>query len=279
MAETTRIAVLVIAADRRDHLRRLLDGVADQVRPPDDVIVVDLRPGADAPRRASPARHVALHGARADGPLHLAAGRNLAAASTSCDRLVFLDVDCLPAPDLVARYVEALDTHPDAIAGGPVRYLRPDWLERCDHRRPTVEQLDGGSDHPPARPRVAPGSVQRGDDHTLFWSLSFGVTRTTWDRVGGFDDSYVGYGAEDTDFALRARAAGVGLAWFGGGTAYHQWHPPSRDDPDKLDELIANAHRFRRRWGSWPMSGWLETLRRDGVVRFDDTGDLLERTG
>ena len=70
-----------------------------------------------------------------------------------------------------------------------------------------------------------------GDDHERFWSLSFGVRRPTWELLGGFDDGFVGYGAEDTDLGLRAAELGIPLAWFGGGTAFHQWHPPTRHRP------------------------------------------------
>ena len=44
-------------------------------------------------------------------------------------------------------------------------------------------------------------------DYELLWSLSFALTATAWRRIGGFYDRYRGYGAEDTDFALTARAA------------------------------------------------------------------------
>jgi hypothetical protein len=75
--------------------------------------------------------------------------------------------------------------------------------------------------------------------------------------------------------ALRARQADVPLAWFAGGTAFHQWHQPTRLDPGRLPELIANAHRFRRRFGFWPMAGWFDELQRLGRVRFDPHRDVL----
>jgi len=104
---------------------------------------------------------------------------------------------------------------------------------------------------------------------------SFGVTGELWTRLGGFDERFVGYGAEDTDLAWRARELGVPLAWFGGGVVYHQWHVPARDDRRRIPELVANARRFHARWGRWPMDGWLTELHRRGWVRFDPRHDLL----
>ncbi|MET0325504.1 MAG: glycosyltransferase [Ilumatobacteraceae bacterium] len=266
------IAVVIIAAGRRPHLERTLRGLEQQTHRPDDVVVVDMRPDdslADAVR--PPARWVPFVGAPHDpgGALPLAAARNHGAASTVADELVFLDVDCMPAPTLVERYAAVLDHHPTALACGPVRYLRQGWDDD------PAGGLDAASAAPPARAVPDDGVVRLGDDHEMFWSLSFGVTRAVWDRLGGFDEGYDGYGGEDTDLALRARALGIPLAWFAGGTAYHQWHEPTRLDPARTGEIVANARRFHERWGRWPMTGWLTELAERGLVRFDPSADEL----
>ena len=268
------LSVLTLAAGRLTHLDRLLDGLGRQTVAPDEIVVVDLG-GDDALDQvvAGRARRVVKTPHDPSGVLHLAGARNQAAGEANGDLLVFLDVDVIPARDLVARYRNVLHTCPGALACGPVRYLRPGWLDVAD---PTNEvQLDRASDPPRSRP-APPAGVELNSDHELFWSLSFGVTRTTWRRIGGFDEGYRGYGAEDTDLGLRARAHGVPLAWFVGGVAYHQWHPASRHDARHLAALVANARRFRARWGSWPMRGWLEELHQLGRLRFDPCADTLE---
>jgi len=266
------IAVVVIVAGRRRHLERTLRGLEQQTHRPDDVVVVDMRPGdpvTDVVR--PPARRVPFRGVEDDrvGALPLAAARNLGAASTVADRLVFLDVDCLPERTLVERYAAVLDAHPTAIACGPVRYLREGWDD------PAAAGLEACSAAPAARVAPDDDSIRLGDDHEMFWSLSFGVDRLVWDRLGGFDEGYRGYGGEDTDLAFRARDLGIPLAWFAGGTAYHQWHAPTRLDPARTAEIVANARRFHRRWGRWPMTGWLTELADRGLVRFDPTADEL----
>ena len=67
----------------------------------------------------------------------------------------------------------------------------------------------------PARPAPPDGDVVSSADYELFWSLSFALTAATWRRIGGVCDRYYGYGAEDTDFAQTARAAGVPMRWVG----------------------------------------------------------------
>ncbi len=119
--------------------------------------------------------------------------------------------------------------------------------------------------------------MRRSAAHELFWSLSFAATPTTWDRCGGFDEAYVGYGGEDTDFGQRARAAGVDLAWVGGADAFHQHHPVSRPPVEHVDDILRNGAVFRARWGWWPMVGWLKEMEGMGLVRRD--GDAWVRAG
>jgi len=256
-------AVVITVAGRDEHLRRTLVGLAEQRVEPSQIVVVDMADASEAlVDAAGNVTHVRL---RVDGvALPLAAARNAGARAAIADQLVFLDVDCIPHRDLVADYARALDLHPDGLACGAVRYLRPRWDAE---RGPDLHEL---SDAHPARPAIPAGSTRRDPvGHELFWSLNFAATATAWSLLGGFDESYEGYGAEDTDLAYRARSLGVPIVWLGGATAYHQWHPPTRLRPERAGEIVANARRFHRRWGSWPMRGWLDELQAAGLVRFD----------
>jgi GT2 family glycosyltransferase len=112
-----------------------------------------------------------------------------------------------------------------------------------------------------------------GADPTLFWSLSFAVTATTWERIGGFCEDYEGYGAEDTDFGLTAARRRVDLRWLGGAPVYHQYHPVSRPPVGHLDDILRNGRIFQERWGFWPMEGWLRKFAAMGLIAYNtDTG-------
>jgi GT2 family glycosyltransferase len=265
------VGVVVITADRDEHLGRLLAGLADQVRPADRVVVVDMAGSATPPTTAGVDVHRIVLTSD-DGPLPLGAARNAGASAAGSDVVVFLDVDCIPHPRLVADYETSLAAHPGALACGRVRYLQQGWRGRAP------AALDACSAAHPARPAPDDDAIDH-DRHELFWSLNFAVGAPTWHRLGGFDTSFHGYGAEDTDLGLRARRLGVPLLWVAGALAYHQWHPPTRLDPGRAAEIVANARRFHRRWGSWPMLGWLEELAASGAVTFDPDGDVLEVVG
>ncbi len=209
----------------------------------------------------------------ADGRLPLARARNAGAAAAlaaGCELLVFLDVDCLPGPGLIAGYAGAATVAPDALLCGPVTYLPP--LDLPDDPARLTDRITTHRTPHAARPDPADGEIERGDAYELFWSLSFAVRADTWARLGGFWPEYAGYGAEDTDLAFTARAAGVPLCWVGGADAYHQHHPVSRPPVEHLDDILANGALFARRWGTWPMTGWLEQFERRGLVARDGEG-------
>ncbi|QNP94984.1 glycosyltransferase family 2 protein [Corynebacterium wankanglinii] len=210
---------------------------------------------AEVLTKAVPKSHVV------EGPRNLAAARNLGAQvaiERGAEVLVFLDADCLASDALVPRYVSALSQRPDAVVAGPVTYMRQGEMRVTD------------PDPHPARPNPTPGELVDADNYNLFWSLSFALTATTWERIerdfGGFDPGYEGYGGEDTDFARELQRHGIPLVWVGGAHAFHQWHPVSSPPWEHIEDIVANANRFHAKWGSFPMEGWLEAFEAEGGV-------------
>ena len=102
---------------------------------------------------------------------------------------------------------------------------------------------------------------------SLFWSLSFAVTAQDFVLVGGFDEDYLGYGAEDTDFGQRLARSGGQLLFVGGAGAIHQYHPSPSPPVQHVADIVANANVFADKWGWWPMQAWLEQFRDRGLAR------------
>jgi GT2 family glycosyltransferase len=271
--------VVTIAHGRHEHLSRLLWGLSSQSRPPDLVVVVAI--DDDGVERVvgqhldnPPTRRTVATIDRVDGRLPLAAARNLgvrSAVDAGAEDLVLLDVDCIPSARLVERYTTVLQAMDDGgchVLGGEVTYLPP-APDGVDYRDLDLDTL--ASPHP-GRPTLAPAATRPAHDLRLFWSLSFATTSTTWQRLGGFDEAYIGYGAEDTDFAQRLASHGGDLTWVGGARAYHQHHPTHAPPTQHVHDIVANANRFATRWGWWPMEGWLEAFERLGLARRDAHG-------
>lgn len=255
------LSVLTLVKNRSDHLANLVEGLSRSSQPPDELVIVDMsdRP-VDGLATDFPVRVIRLE---AEG-LPLAQARNLAAAQSSGEHLLFLDVDCIPMRDLVGGMDTALVLS-DALICAEVRYLgaedaTPPWTEADLMRR--------GCPHP-VRDFPKTG-LRRETNAGLFWSLAFGLRRKTFKALSGFDERFTGYGAEDTDFGFRARDAGLPLFFMGGAGAFHQHHGVFDPPLQHFDDILANAETFHRIWGTWPMTGWLTAFENLGLTRLEN---------
>lgn len=251
------LSVLTIVRNRSAHFDNLVEGLRLSSRHPDELIVVDMsdvplaKPSADFP--------VTMVRLETDG-LPLAVARNRAAAAATRDHLLFLDVDCIPLRECLETLNGALAEH-DALLCADIRYLgaddaRGNWTD--------ATLLGAGKPHP-VRAFPATG-VRRERNPGLFWSLAFAIRRAQFDALGGFDERFTGYGAEDTDFGFRADAAGVPLLFVGGAIACHQHHAVFDPPLQHFDDIIRNARLFQELWGFWPMEGWLAAFASLGLV-------------
>lgn len=266
------VAVITIVSGRHRHLRRQLEAFAHSTRRPDLHFVVAMDdPDITSVTDGHPVEVIRFANDDPD-TLQLADARNAgatAAMTAGASLLVFLDVDCIPGPDMLERYLRSCTATPDfkVLYCGPVTYLP------CDQPTFDARELARFTDPHPARPSPGTGQTQLSSELMLFWSLSFAVRTTDWLALGGFHPGYRGYGGEDTDFAMSARDNGFRIAWVGGAHAYHQHHPVSNPPVEHLADILRNARVFHRRWGTWPMEGWLRAFADRGLVAYDTAGD------
>ena len=271
MSESPTISVLTIVRGRRTHLQRQARGLVRSARQPSEWIVVAMGEQPPAASEIDLPDGFPLRTDRVDGErsLPLALARRRAAEIATGDVLVFLDVDCVPSADCLTHLAAAAAD--GGLWMGDVQYLpkgepsADDWTE-ADLERVAVSH--------PLLPNLAAG--ERVDSpHEMFWSLCFAARREVWDTIGGFDDGYTGYGAEDTDVGFAARDRGIPFGHVGA-RAYHQHHAVCKPPLNHVEDLVLNATRFHGKWGIWPMDKWLHALDDAGYVRFDPDADVCE---
>ncbi|MCZ4222542.1 galactosyltransferase-related protein [Pedobacter rhodius] len=252
---TVDVSVLCLVKGRHKALENLLSGLSASTKLPDEFILVLMNEEArELPKTPFPVEQVILNHRM---PLPLAAARNLASKHARGRLLIFLDVDCIPAPDLIERYRAAdSDGH---LLNGEVRYLS----EGVTDRKGFLSDLDALSKADPIRAGL------ESLPYELFWSLNFACTAKDYRKIGGFDASFTGYGAEDTDFAFMARRAGIRMKKVSA-LAYHQYHIDYAPPVNHLADIVANARIFYSKWGKWPMEGWLKEFKKLGLIYWDD---------
>jgi glycosyltransferase involved in cell wall biosynthesis len=264
------LSVLTIVKDRPGHLAQLIEGLRRSRVPALELIIVDMGSRVPFVVKNMP---FPVHVLRLDqAGMPLAAARNAAARAASGETLLFLDVDCIPMKALTGS-IAALAGDYDALICAEVLYLGPedarsDWDEGDLKTRATG--------HPVRR---FPAHGFRVEENAgLFWSLVFAIRRARFSALGGFDEAFTGYGAEDTDFGFRAKQARLPLLFMGGAGAFHQYHAIFDPPLQHLADIVRNARLFYERWKFWPMEDWLAAFERMGLIaRAGDTITLLRQ--
>lgn len=267
------ISVLTLTRDRTPHLCNLLKGLAQSSRWPDECVVVHMNePAAPLPPADGEWPFACRHYSYSDPEvtLPLAQARNFAASKAKGDLLLFLDVDCIPAKSMIADYEWACQQMQSAIAMANVRYLQ------APLKREWTELALMAQSRPHPKREVSPVTpLIREPNYGLFWSLSFALHRSVFERINGFSDCYQGYGAEDTDFAWKARVRHIPLYWVPSAVAFHQYHASTVPPWQHFESIISNARIFHRRWGEWPMASWLTAFAQLGYIDWTANGNSI----
>jgi hypothetical protein len=246
------LSVCTIVKGRNTQLSNLIWGLQNNYIQPDELIVVSMNEEVpqDLPDTAFPIRTFQLTDETCTLPL--AAARNFAARQARNHQMIFLDVDCIPKRCHLKWMNDFLD-ETGGLVMGEVRYLPEHPLDQLQDAK-LLERL--ATPHP-RRPYLYKGSLLSSRDYHLFWSLNFGLDRNTFEKIGGFDEEFSGYGGEDTDFAFSAEAKRIPFH-LGGAIAYHQHHPTYDPPLQHLEDIVKNANQFYKKWNRWCMESWLE---------------------
>ena len=244
----TRCCLVVTTYQRPDALGSVLDAVATQSRPPDELIVADDGSGP------ATAEVIARHSAQAAYPVRhewqehagFRAGRirNAAIARSDCEYIVLLDGDMVVHPDFLADHLAL--ARPGHFSQG-VRIL----LDAQATRR----MLDRAAG-PPGLLSPGLGIVRRGyglrspalaravrrlaNAVVAIKACNQGFWRDDLVAVNGFDEAMTGWGSEDKELCARLENAGVRRqTLLFAAVAWHLDHPPAPR---------ASAEANRARW-------------------------------
>lgn len=218
------VAVVVPFFDDQPALNRLLTALRHQDWTGRlDVVVAD--DGSVQPPDLTAA--AGLHASVVSQPnagFRAAAARNRGVEGTDAPLLLFVDADMVPEPGYLTAMAAGLDRFdvvvgrrrhaeldgwgPSQIAdwftGGavPQTLTEPGWL---------AEAYAGSND-------LADSDAR---SYRYLISAVLGMRRDLFDRVGGFDESFVGYGGEDWELAHRCWLAGARWRYLPEAVAWH----------------------------------------------------------
>lgn len=258
-----RIAVIVTTYNRPDALAAVLEGYLAQTDSDFEVLV------ADDGSTAETAGVIAQYKAHAPFPLHhvwqedtgfrVAAIRNRALAATAADYVIFTDGDCIPPADFVGSH-RSLAEPGWFVAGNRLMMTRDfteqvlrdklpihlwkarDWLKAYGKGQVTrilpLIRLPSLGLLRKSMPRRWQGAK----------GCNISAYRTDLLEVNGMDESYTGWGLEDSDLVIRLIRAGIchKSARFSV-PLFHLWHQEYdrsnlEQNRRRLDAVIAATH-------------------------------------
>jgi len=254
-------AVIVTTYNRPDALAVVLEGYWNQSDRRFTLVVADDGSTEETSavvhsfqrRNEIPIAHVWQE----DRGFRAAAIRNRAVASTNAEYIIFTDGDCVPFRDFVKVHKELAEPHyflgsnrvllGEALTNRVLRERLPihgwhwsDWARawfRRDVNRllPLVRLPDG------AFRKASP------DRWEGIKTCNLSAWRRDLVRVNGLDESYEGWGLEDSDLVIRLLHAGVKhksarLA----ASVFHLWHQEQprqqlHENQKRLDELLQST--------------------------------------
>jgi GT2 family glycosyltransferase len=196
------LSVVIPTHERPAALARLLDSiVAADVRTDEPEVVVVDDGSAPFTYDLVEAAYPSVKWLRQpqSGP---ATARNMGWQASTGDIVVFVDDDCVLAPDALSRLQDALTVH-DA-AGASIEPL---------HRGHLVADFMHAEN-------LVTHKVQDGQVRWLV-TACLAVRRAALEQVGGFDEQLTTAGGEDVDLSLRLKEAGFRLGVAAEAVAFH----------------------------------------------------------
>ena len=236
------VSVVIPYFDEQVALGRTLAALERQTYPRDlfEVIVVD--DGSPEPLLSpahTPLDLTVVH--QEDRGFGLSRARNNGVRGAKHGIIVFLDADMLAESEFLTAHARWHHQVSDVVTQGLFSRVCVDGLqaEAIRTRSGSIRELLAH----PFQPPWMEGLMGRTNDLTsrsdaLFRVASggnLGIGRAFFDAVGGFDESFVKYGVEDTEFVYRAQTRGALLVPVRDAFAWHQ------GERDELDREKGNA--------------------------------------
>jgi glycosyltransferase involved in cell wall biosynthesis len=239
---TPEISIIVCTYQRPANLRRVLASIAGQrgVEGRFEVVVADDGSIDETPEVVASFRksvrfpvHFTTH---PHGGFCPGRARNEGVAASRGEYVLLLDGDCLLPRNHVR--IQLAKRRPGVVrVGDSIRLAEGPSAGVSENfaARGRLARLASLGEHWRILARAGKSTfynLRRHPDRPRLIANNVALWKKDYERVNGFDQSYVGWGAEDDDFGFRLRRAGLQLRtilWWT--TCYHLWHPRDPSAP------------------------------------------------
>ena len=285
MQSSEQASVVITTYNRSNALLAVLRGLAQQTDKNFEVIVADdgSRPEQRAWMNTDVARSLrVVHVWHPDVGFTASRIRNRGVAVSSCNYLIFMDGDCVPEVDFIARHkalaqrghfingsrillseaftqrvLSGQESNEFSITGRSIGY----WIQQ--YRQGHANKLFGWL-------RLPKGwfdflRIQPQFSWKRIRSCNLSLWRCDFERIDGFDESFIGWGHEDADFVLRLHHAGlVRKNGFFATEVFHLWHKEAARNQESHNARIVRDRALTTI--TQPAQGYAQERHNDDAV-------------
>lgn len=267
MLNKLNFSVITIVKGRKNHLHNLLKGVRSSSVLPDEILIVAIDEKPELSEFSDLPIKIVLIKSNSEN-LPIGKARNVGAKNAKYDQLVFLDVDCIPEENFFDQLIT------EGLANRTLIMANPHYLTESLSSNYSQNELNNKSMPHPHRPEIK--HLREADDYMLFWSLAFYIPKTLFELLEGFDEQFTGYGAEDTDLALKIKSRCHQFPLLlSSAKVFHQQHPVYSPPVHQLNAIVTNSRIFYKKWDRWVMENWLEEFRKLNLIEWSIEGDSI----
>ncbi len=250
------VSVVTIVKNRIPQLKNLIKQLENSTLTPAELIIVWM---------TSPSEHSLLtsdkfkivHKFAASEPLPIARARNRGIEAANSELVAYVAVDALFSQDALLQGVRAwkpgtiVTSQPRQVSEKEYRRGYANIASHLHLREVNVKETHNGM-----------------PSHDNGRATMFFIHKEDFERTGGFDQRYTGFGLNDEDFFSQCRELGIAFNRLPTEVFIRDTSRALCPIHHLLD-FCCNAEQFRRKWGRYPRHQTLKEYADKGYVNAD----------
>lgn len=265
------ISAVTIVKNRTEKLIHLIAQLEQCSPTPDELVIVWMAPPSGLSLIKSDKFDI-VHKFTTQCELPIAKARNKGMQAAKHANLAYLNVDAVVSPSLFKDGLLALKDN--AVIFTSVVFLSSERCEKpysdiskCEQQ---IGYLASNDDTLPKEDNNEIPSRDQEINHGKFsddsvCSTVFFIRKADFQKTGGFDEGYAGFGLNDEDFFTNCRALGYSLEQLPTRTFAPQ-RPNYQCPVNHLLDFVHNAQRFHAKWGFYPCTEVLTAYAEKGFI-------------
>ena len=268
------VSAVTIVKSRTEKLCNLISQLEQCSPTPDELVLVWMAPPSDLSLIKSDKFDI-VHKFTTQGELPIAKARNKGMQAAKHANLAYLNVDAVISPSLFRDGLLALKDN--SVVFTSVVFLPS---ERCNKTYSDISKNEQQIGYLASNDETLPEddnneipSREKENHHGKFsddsiCSTVFFIRKADFQKTGGFDEGYAGFGLNDEDFFTNCRALGYSLEQLPTRTFAPQ-RPNYQCPVNHLLDFVHNAQRFYSKWGFYPCENVLNAYAEEGYINAD----------